>query len=347
MKPQIFHRAHRLNFINPSGTSRGILTEKETFLIQAKWEDDPDFMAYGEAGLFRGLSAEDTVDFEKKLEWVCQNISFENRDWWESLRKFPSIQFGFEQILQIRKEKEKNLDQDLFNPILFPSDFTNGSQGISINGLIWMGNKDFMVEQITRKLAEGFKCLKLKIGVDWPMEKQILQNLRTQFPADLLEIRVDANGGFSFENASQVLEDLEKLKIHSIEQPIKAGNWKEMAQLCAYTPTPIALDEELIGIFDFTEKEALLNAIQPQYIILKPSLVGGFQGSQEWIDLAEKRQIRWWITSALESNIGLNAIAQWTYTFQNPMPQGLGTGSLFQNNFPSRLKVQGNELFFL
>lgn len=209
-----------------------------------------------------------------------------------------------------------------------------------------MGNVDFMKEQIALKLQNKFHCIKLKIGVHWDEEKKILEELRKTFPKNQLELRVDANGAFSAEKAKIVLEELAALDIHSIEQPIKAGNPQEMALLCANTPTPIALDEELIGITELEEKQRLLETIKPQYIILKPSLVGGISGSDEWIALAEKQNIGWWITSALESNIGLNAIAQYTYTKKNPMPQGLGTGSLFTNNTPSSLKLEGDQLWF-
>jgi L-alanine-DL-glutamate epimerase-like enolase superfamily enzyme len=209
-----------------------------------------------------------------------------------------------------------------------------------------MGNVDFMKEQIALKLQDKFHCIKLKIGVHWDEEKKVLEELRKTFPKNQLELRVDANGAFSAEKAKIVLEELAALDIHSIEQPIKAGNPEEMALLCANTPTPIALDEELIGITESEEKQRLLETIKPQYIILKPSLVGGISGSDEWIALAEKQNIGWWITSALESNIGLNAIAQYTYTKKNPMPQGLGTGSLFTNNTPSSLKLEGDQLWF-
>jgi L-alanine-DL-glutamate epimerase-like enolase superfamily enzyme len=210
-----------------------------------------------------------------------------------------------------------------------------------------MGEIDFMKTQIREKLKQNFTCLKLKIGVNWNEEKEILKNLRKEFSENDLELRVDANGAFDFETAKTLLQELAELKIHSIEQPIKAGQIQEMAKLCETTPTPIALDEELIGKFYTEQKKELLETIKPQYIILKPSLIGGWRGSEEWIDLAEKQNTGWWITSALESNIGLNAIAQWVYTLNNPMPQGLGTGGLFENNFYSRLKLQNDQLYFL
>ena len=207
-----------------------------------------------------------------------------------------------------------------------------------------MGDAAFMEEQIHEKLASGFDCLKLKIGTDWNSEKKILHDLRKKFPADQLELRVDANGGFRFNEAKTVLEELYELQIHSIEQPIKAGNRVEMYQLCTGTKTPIALDEELIGVVDYSEKKKLLEEIRPQYIILKPSLIGGFSGSNDWISLAESLGIGWWITSALESNIGLNAIAQYTFTKNPKIPQGLGTGGLFTNNFETKLQLSGDLL---
>ena len=209
-----------------------------------------------------------------------------------------------------------------------------------------MGDAGYMEEQIQEKLEKGFHCIKLKIGVDWKSEHIILQKLREKFSRDQLELRVDANGGFSKEEAITVLQQLADLHIHSIEQPVKAGNWQDMAELCASTPTPIALDEELIGIIDSEKKKQLLETVKPQYIILKPALVGGFSGSDEWISLAESQHIGWWITSALESNIGLNAIAQYTFTKKNPMPQGLGTGALFVNNFESDLELRNELLWF-
>jgi L-alanine-DL-glutamate epimerase-like enolase superfamily enzyme len=209
-----------------------------------------------------------------------------------------------------------------------------------------MGDIDFMEEQIQDKLDQGFHCIKLKIGVDWKSEHEILQKLRQKFSKNQLELRVDANGGFTKDEAKIVLHQLADLDIHSIEQPIKAGNWNDMAELCAETPTPIALDEELIGIIDLNEKKKLLETIKPQFIILKPALVGGFSGSDEWVSQAEQQNISWWVTSALESNIGLNAISQYTFTKRNQMPQGLGTGSLFTNNFKSCLELNGEKLFY-
>lgn len=325
---------YTLNFKRPSGTSRGVLNTKETYFIEV-FEDDKK--GIGECALFRGLSFDDDDDYEAALEWTCRNINLSIDDLREELVNHPSIIFGVEQALL-------NLQHQ--GDVYFPSDFTDGKDSIKINGLIWMGTSDYMKEQLEEKLSKGFSCIKLKIGVYWNAEKQILKSLREQFPKDKIELRVDANGAFSPEQAKIVLQELAELHIHSIEQPIQAGNWKAMAELCHSTPTPIALDEELIGVLNYESKKTLIKEIKPQYIILKPALVGGFSGSDEWIQLAEQNNIGWWITSALESNIGLNAIAQYTYTKNNPMPQGLGTGGLFTNNFETNLHLEGERLWF-
>lgn len=328
-----FHQ-YFLEFKRPSGTSRGVLRTKETYFLEI---EENGKRGIGECALFRGLSSDDVPDYEEKLSWLCKNINEDPDFLKEELKYFPSIWFGYEQAILNLKHG---------GIIYFPSDFTSGKTSLKINGLIWMGTAEFMQEQIEEKLKDGFDCIKLKIGVDWKSEKIILEKLRAKFPAEQLELRVDANGGFTFEEAKIVLLELSELQIHSIEQPIRAGNLEDMKNLCAETPTPIALDEELIGIVDFEEKEKLLNKIKPQFIILKPALVGGFSGTDEWICLAEQLNIGWWITSALESNIGLNAIAQYTFTKNSKMPQGLGTGGLFTNNFESALILKGDQLSF-
>jgi L-alanine-DL-glutamate epimerase-like enolase superfamily enzyme len=255
------------------------------------------------------------------------------------LLAFPSIQFGVEMAFRSLES------QDPFE--LFPSDFTAGKQSININGLVWMGDQGYMKEQIEQKLADGFNCIKLKIGaIDFDKELDLLAFIRSHFDAQKIEIRVDANGAFEPSVALDKLNQLAQFELHSIEQPIAKNNIEIMASLCQSTPLPIALDEELIGIFNTADKALLLEKIKPQYIILKPSFVGGFRGTQEWITLAEKNNINWWITSALESNIGLNAIAQWTYLLNNPMPQGLGTGALYTNNFDCPLTVSKGQLWY-
>lgn len=330
------YKKYTLNFKVPSGTSRGVMTQKETWYIILKHNDT---FGIGECGILRGLSVDDVPDYEQKLHWTCDNIHLGKEELLHQLREFPSIQFGLEQAF---------LSLQSNNPFeLFPSDFTQKESPIPINGLIWMGDEAYMLKQLEQKLKSGFGCIKMKIGaIDFEKEISILKSIRNNFSPEQIELRVDANGAFSPSEAMEKLERLSIFKIHSIEQPIKAGQWDEMAELCAETPLPIALDEELIGVFDVTEKTKLLQTIQPQYIILKPSLVGGIKGSQEWIDLAKKQNIGWWITSALESNIGLNAIAQFTYSLQTTMPQGLGTGSLFTNNIESPLEVSEGKLFY-
>lgn len=330
------YQKYILDFKRPSGTSRGVMTQKETWFITL---EEKGKRGIGECGILRGLSIDARDDYEDKLKWVCDNIHLGEVALWKALIEFPSIQFGLETAF-------KSLAAN--NPFeIYPSAFTTGEKNIPINGLVWMGDAAYMKQQIEDKLAQGFNCIKLKIGaIDFEKELSLLAFIRQHFSADEIEIRVDANGAFAVDNALDKLLQLSKYELHSIEQPIKAGQYDAMAKLCLETPLPIALDEELIGVFEYEEKEALLQKIQPQYIILKPSLVGGFRGSDEWIQLAEKYNIGWWITSALESNIGLNAIAQYTFTKNNPMPQGLGTGALYTNNFESPLVVQHGELCY-
>ena len=325
-----------LDFKKPSGTSRGILTQKETWFLVL--ENDQK-TGIGECGILRGLSADDRPDYEEKLQWVCDHIHLGKNTLWESLMEFPSIQFGVEMAY-------RSLESE--NPfLLFPSEFTSGQKSIPINGLIWMGDEAFMKQQIEEKIAQGFNCIKLKIGaIDFNQELQLLRYIRQNFTPEQIEIRVDANGAFSEIEASNKINQLTGFQLHSIEQPIQKNHTDTMSELCKSTNLPIALDEELIGVFSLQEKEALLQKIMPQYIILKPSFIGGFRGTDEWISLAEKYNIGWWITSALESNIGLNAIAQFTFLKQNSMPQGLGTGGLFTNNFECPLEVKNGQLFY-
>jgi len=330
------YKKHILDFKRPSGTSRGVMTQKETWFLIL---EENGKTGIGECGILRTLSADDRPDYEEKLQWTCENIHLGKETLWESLLEFPSIQFGVEMAFQSLESKTPFL--------LFPSDFTKGKKSIPINGLVWMGEPAFMKAQIEEKLAQGFNCIKLKIGaIDFEKELELLRFIRQNYDASTIEIRVDANGGFSSNEALYKLNQLSEFELHSIEQPIQKNQHDSMSELCKTTPFPIALDEELIGIFGYAEKEALLQKIKPQYIILKPSLIGGFRGSKEWISLAEKYNIGWWVTSALESNIGLNAIAQWTFLQQNPMPQGLGTGGLYTNNFDCPLEVSNGELVY-
>ncbi|WP_298765079.1 o-succinylbenzoate synthase [uncultured Polaribacter sp.] len=328
------YKKYLLNFKNPSGTSRGVLRKKETWFIILEKNGK---IGIGETGLFRGLSADDVENYEEQLIYACKNINKGLDFLLNEFLKFPSIQFGLEQAFLSLESNNK------FE--LFPSDFTQNNKPIAINGLVWMGDKAFMKSQIKEKLKTGFSCIKMKIGaIDFDTEIDLLKSIRKEFSANEIELRVDANGAFQPENALEKLEILSKLDLHSIEQPIKQGQLQEMAKLCAQTPLPIALDEELIGVFSSEEKKKIITTVKPQYVILKPSLVGGFQGSKTWINIAKKHHINWWITSALESNIGLNAIAQFTFSLQNKLPQGLGTGGLFTNNFSSPLEVANGTL---
>ncbi|OAD44891.1 o-succinylbenzoate synthase [Polaribacter atrinae] len=330
------YKKYILNFKNPSGTSRGILRTKETWFI---FLNKNGKIGVGETGLFRGLSFDDVPNYEEKLIWVCNNINKGLVFLLKELSEFPSIQFGLEQAFLSLKSDDK------FH--LFPSEFTKGNEAIDINGLIWMGEEAFMKKQIKEKLEAGFSCIKMKIGaINFETEIALLKSIRKEFSSKEIELRVDANGAFNPKNALEKLKRLSELEIHSIEQPIKQGQVEEMATLCATTPLPIALDEELIGVFSSEEKNQLLQTIQPQFIILKPSLIGGFAGSLEWIKFAEEIKSDWWITSALESNIGLNAIAQFTHTLKSNLPQGLGTGGLFTNNFASPLVVKNGALYY-
>ncbi len=313
-----------------------MLHQKETYFLVLK---SADGIGVGECGVFRGLSCDDRPDYEEKLVWLCEHIHWGFEKLYPELIEFPSIQFGLEQAFLSLKAKNS------FE--LFPSEFSRGKDHISINGLIWMGDEQFMKEQISEKLEAGFTTLKMKIGaIDFRTELDILQSIRKDYSPSQLELRVDANGAFTEKDAMSKLRQLATFEIHSIEQPVKAGQWGLMTDLCKVSPIPIALDEELIGILRTEEKRAMLKKVQPQFIILKPSLIGGFQGSKDWIRIADDLGIGWWITSALESNIGLNAIAQFCYTLSNDMPQGLGTGSLFDNNINSPLYVSEGALHY-
>lgn len=334
MKASFF--PYRLEFKQASGTSRGILKSKETWFIKI---EDEHATGFGECGMFRGLSCDDRPDFESKLKWVCHHIDLGLEQLLIELIDFPSIQFGLEMAFL-------DLLSDSSN-VLFPSKFTSGKASIPINGLIWMGDEQFMKSQIRSKIDAGFNCLKIKIGaIDFDTELSLIKAIRKEYDVETIELRVDANGAFSPLEAMEKLKRLSDFNLHSIEQPIRQGQHDAMAKLCAHAPLPIALDEELIGIHDVTKRSLLPQTINPQYIILKPTLVGGFSGSQSWIDLAEKQSVDWWITSALESNIGLNAIAQWTYQLNVNRPQGLGTGALYTNNIEAPLKIDNGRLIY-
>ena len=325
-----------LKFNQPAGTSRGVLFEKPTFLLKVYDEKDPSHYGIGEAAVFPGLSPEADGLYVNKLTELLANIAIGRPT---DLSRHSSIQFGLEQAI---------LDfSNGCQGIYYPSPFTSGNSSIEINGLIWMGDFNEMLSRITDKLKQGFKCLKLKIGaIEWQKEIDLISGIRKEYDEHQLTIRVDANGGLSPESVMDRLNELAQYHIHSIEQPIPAGNPELMAKLCRESPVPIALDEELIGKATPEERISTLDVIKPQFIILKPALCGGFSGATQWIEEAEKRGIGWWITSALESNVGLNAIAQFTAAINAQGPQGLGTGGLFYNNFETPVSLIGDHLIF-
>jgi o-succinylbenzoate synthase len=315
---------------------------RDVFWIKAHRIGELDNVGWGEAAPLAGLSPDFGPDFEAKLKAVLQQASARTWDLEEesvlqqvkNLLPFSlqAIRFGLETALL-------DLGNGGTKHILTNSFFEQGTP-IPINGLIWMGTKEFMLQQIHQKLGEGFSCLKMKIGaIDFDQELELLHFIRDQKKGDELTLRVDANGAFSVKEALTKLDQLQRCALHSIEQPIQVGQWEAMRELARQSPIPIALDEELIGIYDKQEKINLLDFIKPQYIILKPSLHGGISGCSEWIELAEQRNIGWWVTSALESSIGLNAIAQFTANYKVQIPQGLGTGGLYKNNLPSKLVI--------
>lgn len=327
-----------LHFKKPAGTSRGVYTQRKSWFIHLSSTESPERIGIGECAPLPNLSCDDVPEYDEVLSNACQRFMETGSIDIEGLRNYPSILFGLETAL---RQYQAN------STALWDTPFSRSEVGIPINGLIWMGSYKEMIEQVEAKIKAGFRCIKLKIGaIDFEEELNILRIIRQHFTAKEIELRVDANGAFSPFDAMDKLKHLAELDLHSIEQPIRAGQWEEMARLTSSTPLPIALDEELIGCNQPEKKAELLTAIQPEYIILKPSLHGGIQGGEEWIKEAEKRQIGWWITSALESNIGLNAIAQWCATFKNPLPQGLGTGALFTDNIDMPLEIRQDCLWY-
>lgn len=328
-----------LHFKQPAGTSRGVYTERKIWLVEMK---EGERKGIGECAPLPQLSCDDIPHYAETLRMFCDQIEQTGVIDYQALRPYPSMLFGLESAwAQLRVNGSAKL---------FDTPFGRGEEGITINGLVWMGTFEEMYQRIEEKIQAGFHCVKLKIGaIDWEREISLIKFIRQHFTKEQIELRVDANGGFTPQEAMKKLEQLATYDIHSIEQPIKQHQWKEMACLCHETPLPIALDEELIGINDTTSKIELLDTIRPQYIILKPSLHGGMHGSEEWIKLAQERGIGSWITSALESNIGLNAIAHFAAKVYGPhisMPQGLGTGQLFTDNIPMPIEIRGEKLYF-
>lgn len=327
---------YKLQFIKPGGTSRGVLHTKDTYII--RWASGLK-IAYGECNMFRGLSYDDRPDYEQKLKAVCLQIPSKGTEIMEELNEWPSIQFGVETLL---KDKRNGSHR-----IIFPEAFGPSGFSIPANGLIWMSNKADMQAQIADKLKAGFTSIKLKIGaIDFDTELELIQLIRSQFKATEVEIRVDANGAFTFEAAKEKIKRLSDFEISYIEQPIRAGQWQEMAALAADSPVKIALDEELIGIVDAARQRELIDTIRPQLLVIKPALIGGFDRGDSWKRHIESLGGSWVITSALESNIGLNAIAQYAAKERSAYAQGLGTGQLFSNNFPSPYTVDAAGLHF-
>lgn len=327
-----------LHFKQPAGTSRGTYTTRKVWYIYLSTTEYPERVGVGECAPLPKLSCDDLPDYEQILCNACRCLEQTGELDTEALRDYPSILFGLETALRHYETQSW---------ALWDTPFSRGETGIPINGLIWMGDFDRMLQQIEVKMRSGYRCIKLKIGaINFEEELALLKHIRAHYSAREIELRVDANGAFSPIDAMEKLNRLAELELHSIEQPIRAGQWEEMARLTADTPLPIALDEELIGCNTPEGKQDLLTSVRPQYIILKPSLHGGISGGNEWIAEAEKQHIGWWITSALESNIGLNAIAQWCATFRNPLPQGLGTGLLFTDNIEMPLEIRKDCLWF-
>ena len=364
-----------LHFKQPAGTSRGVYTTRHSYYLTLTSDEMPGVEGVGECATLPDLSCDAKPEYEMTLRQVCQMVELMGRIPYDMIRAYPSITFGLETAFasffdaakkfleivpaegaspssEMLKQKGGSVPAGMENLTdLFDSPFGRGEEGITINGLVWMGTYEEMLARLEEKLQAGFHCVKLKIGaIDFFKELDLIKRIRDVYTKEQVELRVDANGGFLPENAMSQLEALAKYDIHSIEQPIKQHQWPKMAQLCRETPLPIALDEELIGVNVRSMKEALLDTIRPQYIILKPSLHGGIYGCNEWIQLASQRGIGSWITSALESNIGLHAIAHYAAKVYGPnveMPQGLGTGQLFTDNIPMPLEIRGDKLFIV
>jgi len=338
---------YRLHFRFEAGTSRGKLNFKDIYIIRLQNTQNPGGYGYGEVSPLQGLSIdlmEDISEHLDRLAWKVKHLPDDNPDLTTMIKwvldevpnDFPAVRFGMEMALR-----------DLWqggDRCIFPGNFFDGLDSIPINGLVWMGDFDFMKKQIEKKVEDQFRCIKIKVGsLDLPTELRLLEYLRQLDPHRHIEIRLDANGAYNSGEVLEVLDLFARHDIHSVEQPIKTGHWEAMTEICRRSPIPIALDEELIGINNPGE---LLETIQPQYIILKPTLLGGFEASKEWIGEAERRGIGWWVTSALESDLGLNAIAQFTASMETSMPQGLGTGQLFTNNFTSPLRLHKDQLSY-
>ncbi len=337
---------HTLDFRFEAGTSRGVLTHHDAYFLRVTDDERPGVYGLGEASPLRGLSV-DFPDFETNLQKVCNlfnKLDLEVFPWNLNLlieqlvdKRLPALRFGLETALL-----------DLLNGgrrVVFDNEFSQGKRQLSVNGLVWMGDQAAMNRQIEEKLGAGFTTLKLKVGaLDFAQELDLLAGIRARFSPEEIILRVDANGAWTPDEAIAKLDQLARFALHSIEQPIRPRQSEAMAELCRNSPVPVALDEELIGLSDYMEKFKLLKAVSPPFLILKPTLLGGFQSCREWIEIANRLKIKWWVTSALESNVGLNAISQFAAEFQNPLPQGLGTGQLYRNNVPAPLALEAGHL---
>lgn len=363
MKCKIDISERTLHFKQPAGTSRGVYTTRHSYYLTLTTDLEPDVKGVGECATLPDLSCDAKPEYEQTLRQVCQMVEQMGRIPYDMIRAYPSITFGLETAFAdyFHQAELKAGVSDIASSLgddmrwaenladLYHSPFARGEEGIPFNGLVWMGNYDEMYQRLEEKLKAGFHCVKLKIGaIDFLKELDLVKHIRQAFDKNQIELRVDANGGFTPENAMSRLEALAQYDIHSIEQPIKQHQWPKMAELCKESPLPIALDEELIGVNVKSMKAALLDTIHPQYIVLKPSLHGGIYGCDEWIALAKERGIGSWITSALESNVGLNAIAHYCAKAYGPgitFPQGLGTGQLFTDNIDMPLQIEGDKLY--
>ena len=328
-----------LHFKQPAGTSRGIYTTHGIWLVSIFSDENPGRAGVGECAPLPDLSCDASSNYEARLRELLSVLEMTGRLDYDLMKPYPSMLFGIETAMLNLKNGH----------ILFDTPFAHGKEGIPINGLVWMGSFEEMSGRLEKKIEEGFKCVKLKIGaIDFESELELVKCIRRRFSKDSIQLRVDANGGFSVEDAPRVLERLARFDIHSIEQPIRQGHWKDMAELCRNTPLPIALDEELIGVNMTDMKEELLDRIRPQYLVLKPSLHGGMKGTEEWVQLAGERNIGSWITSALEGNVGLAAVAQlaaYIYGSGITLAQGLGTGGLYTDNLPAVTEIRGDKLW--
>ncbi len=332
---------YMLKFKEPAGTSRGILTEKPTYLIKIYDEKEPERFGLGECAVFPGLSPEADGRYEYKLVELLANIALGRET---DLSRHSSLKYGLEMAIRDYAGGCRHL--------YYQTPFTEGRSELIINGLIWMGSEEEMMRRLEEKFKAGFRCVKMKIGsIDWQKELHIIRTIRERFSAEQLTIRVDANGAFVMDNVMPRLAQLADLEVHSIEQPIPARHIDLMKFLCEVSPVPIALDEELIGVYDDEMKRHLLEYVKPAYIVCKPALCGGFSGAETWIGIAKELGIGWWITSALESNVGLNALAQFTAmmtegTALAAFPQGLGTGALYTNNFEIPIRLNGDVMTY-